>query len=151
MGPRPGHQHWHFTGFATYRLVDSNHHVVAGTAKEAFCLSNTDAIDYTLPAANWQPDTTNLNQQSCGDSTSQTLRQRLDIGSGDTYTADLPGQSLPITNLPNGTYHIQITVNPDQRLHESDTTNNTSLRQVVIGGTPGARTVDVPPYQTVNS
>jgi hypothetical protein len=50
-----------------------------------------------------------------------------------------------ITNVPNGTYEIEITVNDNGRLWETTTADNRSLRTVILGGTPGHRTVSVPP------
>jgi hypothetical protein len=45
-------------------------------SKEAFCLANTDAIDLTLPNADWRPDNTEL-RTSCGLNTSLAVRQVL--------------------------------------------------------------------------
>lgn len=47
-------------------------------------------------------------------------------------------------DLPNGTYYVQVTANPEGHLYESNVNNNISLRQVILGGSPGARTVTVP-------
>ncbi|MEU3305425.1 lysyl oxidase family protein, partial [Streptomyces sp. NPDC006678] len=74
-----------------------------------------------------------------------------DVGSGDTYTQDLPGQSFDITGLPNGTYYIQVLANPENRLKETNTANNSALRKVILGGTPGQRTVTVPAHDLVNA
>ncbi|MDQ7905712.1 lysyl oxidase family protein [Phytohabitans sp. ZYX-F-186] len=146
--PRDGHHHWHFTDFARYRLLNADRTVALRSGKEAFCLANTDAIDYTLPRATWQPVNDDLSW--CGDASALAVRQRLDVGNGDTYTQDLPGQSFDITDLPNGTYYIEIVANPEHALHEQNTANNTSYRRVVIGGTPGDRTVHVPPRGLVD-
>jgi hypothetical protein len=141
---RDGHDHWHFTDFAQYRLLDASQQVAVRSGKEAFCLANTDAVDYTLPKANWKPGNTDLHT-SCGSQSSLAVREVLDIGSGDTYGQFLPGQAFEITDLPNGTYYIEVAANPDGKLIESDKSNNASLRKVVLGGVPGARTVEVPP------
>ncbi|MGW5670043.1 lysyl oxidase family protein [Micromonospora sp. NPDC003776] len=145
---RDGHHHWHFTDFAQYRLLDENAQLAVRSGKEAFCLANTDAVDYTLPSANWRPGNTDLHT-ACGDQSSLAVREVLDVGSGDTYGQYLPGQSFDITDLPNGTYYIEVAANPGGRLYESDTTNNTSRRKVILGGEPGARTVEVPPHQGI--
>jgi Lysyl oxidase len=137
---RDGHHHWHFTDFARYRLLDSSKRFVMRSHKEAFCLANTDAIDYTVPGANWNPDGTDLHT-ACGSAQSLTVREVLDSGSGDTYFQFVPGQSFNITSLPNGIYYVEVRANPARRLHESDLTNNVSYRKVRIGGTPGHRTV----------
>lgn len=148
--PRPGHLHWHFTDFASYRLLKADRKETVRSGKEAFCLANTDAVDYTVRNANWHPDNTDLST-ACGQENSISVREVLDVGSGDTYTQDLPGQSFDITGLPNGTYFIQVLANPEKRLEETDLTNNSALRKVVLGGEPGARTVTVPRHDLVDA
>jgi hypothetical protein len=146
---RNGHEHWHFQDFATYRLVDSKKKLVVRSAKEAFCLANTDAVDYSVKGANWKPDNTDLHT-SCGDRASLGVREVLDAGSGDTYAQYLPGQSFDLQGLRNGTYYIQIKANPSKVLYEKKTSNNTSYRKVVIGGTAGNRTVKVAKVGIIN-
>ncbi|MEU5716288.1 lysyl oxidase family protein [Streptomyces sp. NPDC020403] len=146
--PRPGHEHWHFTDFASYRLLKADKKETVRSGKEAFCLANTDAVDYTVKNANWHPDNTDLST-ACGQENSISVREVLDVGSGDTYTQDLPGQSFDITGLANGTYYIQVLANPAKRLKETDLGNNSALRKVVLGGRPGARTVTVPAHGLV--
>ncbi|MFC8275820.1 lysyl oxidase family protein [Streptomyces sp. NPDC057271] len=148
--PRPGHVHWHFTDFASYRLLKADKKETVRSGKEAFCLANTDAVDYTVKNANWHPYNTDL-ATACGQENSISVREVLDVGSGDTYTQDLPGQSFDITDLPNGTYYIQVLANPENRLKETNTANNSALRKVVLGGKPGKRTVKVPAHDLVNA
>jgi len=140
---RDGHQHWHFTDFAQYNLLDSAQKLAVRSGKEAFCLANTDAVDFTIPNAKWRPENTDLST-SCGADTVVAVREVLDIGNGDTYSQDRPGQSFEITDVPNGTYYIQVLANPEDKLAELNTTNNSALRQIVLGGTPEARTLSVP-------
>ncbi|MFC7624686.1 lysyl oxidase family protein [Microlunatus sp. GCM10028923] len=139
---RDGHEHWHFTDFARYRLLDENKKVVLRSQKEAFCLANTDAIDYTLKGADWKPENTDLHT-ACGDRSSIGIREVLASGSGDTYVQSLPGQSFDLKGLKNGVYYIEVTANPDRKLVETSTGNNTTYRKVTIGGTNGHRTVKV--------
>ncbi|MFE9995939.1 lysyl oxidase family protein [Streptomyces avermitilis] len=148
--PREGHEHWHFTDFASYRLLSADQTKQVRSGKEAFCLANTDAIDYTVKNANWHPNNTDLST-ACGEQNSISVREVLDVGSGDTYTQYRPGQSFDITGLPNGTYYIQVIANPEKRLQETNLNNNVALRKVVLGGTPGARTVTVPPHDLINA
>ncbi|MDX3507298.1 lysyl oxidase family protein [Streptomyces sp. ATCC51928] len=148
--PRPGHEHWHFTDFASYRLLKADKKETVRSGKEAFCLANTDAVDYTVKNANWHPDNTDLST-ACGQENSISVREVLDVGSGDTYTQDLPGQSFDITDLPNGTYYIQVLANPENRLKETNHNNNSALRKVVLGGKKGARTVKVPAHHLVSA
>jgi lysyl oxidase len=141
---REGHKHWHFTDFAQYNLLGADQKQVERSGKEAFCLANTDAVDYTIANAKWRPDNTDLST-SCGANTTIAVREVLDIGNGDTYTQYRPGQSFDITDLANGTYYIQVLANPANKLSELNTTNNSALRQIVLGGTPDNRTLTVPP------
>lgn len=147
---RDGHNHWHFTDFARYSLLNAKQTEVVRSQKEAFCLAATDSIDYTVKNANWHPDNTDLHT-ACGDHGSLSVREVLDVGSGDTYEQTLPGQSFDITNLANGTYYVQVTANPENRLFESSTKNNVALRKVILGGTKHHRTVKVPPVGVINA
>jgi hypothetical protein len=137
---RDGHDHWHFTDFAAYRLLDARKTVVVRSGKEAFCLANTDVVDYLVPGANWRPSHTDLHS-SCGDRGSLGVREVLDTGSGDTYAQFLPGQSFDLRGLANGTYYVEVRANPERALFEGRTDNNASYRKVVIGGPAGRRTV----------
>ncbi|KND36849.1 lysyl oxidase family protein [Streptomyces acidiscabies] len=148
--PRIGHEHWHFTDFASYRLLSEDRTKEVRSGKEAFCLANTDAVDYTVKNANWHPFNTDLST-ACGQQNSISVREVLDVGSGDTYTQYRPGQSFDVTGLPNGTYYIEVKANPANRLQETNLKNNVSLRKVVLGGKEGARTVSVPPVDLINT
>ncbi|GAA3199511.1 hypothetical protein GCM10010468_11750 [Actinocorallia longicatena] len=148
--PRPGHEHWHFKDFATYRLLGADRKLIVRSQKEAFCLAATDAIDLTVKGAKWKPSNTDL-ATACGDVTSLSVREVLDVGQGDTYTQTLPGQSFDISALKNGTYYIQVIANPKHRLIERSTGNNVSYRKVILGGVPGARTVRVPKVGIVDA
>ena len=142
--PRPGHLHWHFTDFAQYNLLTADRQLAVRSGKEAFCLANTDPVDYTIPGAQWRPTNTDLSS-SCGQNSAVAVREVLDVGNGDTYTQWLPGQAFEVTDLPNGTYWIETVANPDHKLAELRTGNNSSVRKIVLGGTPGGtRTLRVP-------
>jgi hypothetical protein len=147
---RDGHNHWHFTDFARYSLLGSNQSEIVRSQKEAFCLAATDGIDYTVKNANWHPGNTDLHT-ACGNHGSLSVREVLDVGSGDTYIQSLPGQSFDVTDLKNGTYYVQVVANPEHRLFESNTKNNVSLRKVVLGGTLHHRTVKVAPVGLISA
>jgi hypothetical protein len=138
------HQHWHFEDFAGYRLLDSQKKLAVRSRKASFCLANTDAVDYTIPNADWHPDNTDLGSD-CGGRDAQSLRQVLSNGSGDTYHQFRAGQAFPIRKLEDGVYYIEVVANPNGIIVESDTTDNSSLRKVRIGTTrSGRRFVRVP-------
>ncbi len=148
--PRPGHQHWHFEQFARYSLLAADQTQIVRSEKTGFCLAPTDAIDLTLPGAEWNPYQIGLGT-ACGSRSSIWTREVLPTGWGDTYFQGLPGQSFDITNLPNGTYYIAVDANPDGALIEVSTANNTEVRQVILGGKPGHRTVKVPPWHGIDT
>jgi hypothetical protein len=142
--PRPGHEHWHFQDFARYSLLDADQTQVVLSHKEGFCLANTDAVDFTVPGAVWNPYNTDL-ATACGDLSSLAVREVLLTGSGDTYYQSLPGQSFKVRDLPNGVYYVKIEVNPNGNMFETDKTNNVSLRKIRLMGSCDNRTVKVFP------
>jgi len=146
----PGHEHWHFDQFATYRLLGSDKHAVVRSEKTGFCLAPTDAIDLTVAGAVWNPGTIGL-QSACGDASAIWIRETLPTGWGDTYYQSLPGQSFDITDLPNGTYFIQVQADPTGDIYERSSANDTQLREVILGGVPGHRTVKVPPWHGIDT
>ena len=52
--------------------------------------------------------------------------------------------------MPDGAYYIEITANPQHILYESNTRNDVALRKVILGGTPGQRTVRVPAWHGID-
>lgn len=145
----PEHDHWHFLDFASYELVKPDGSLVTTSGKQSWCLVPTDPVDLSVPGAAWRPEATGLDS-ACGDRSALWLREVLPAGWGDTYS-QYQTQAFNLTGVPNGTYKIKITVNPNGNLHERTTANNVSYRTVVLGGRPGARTVKVPPYQGVDT
>jgi hypothetical protein len=134
---------WHFKSFARYQLLGSGKTLAVRSHKEGFCIAPSDAVNLVLPDAVWQPSFLGLNG-ACGSPTALSVQEMLPLGWGDTYFQSIPGQAFNITHVPNGTYYIEVIVNPEKVLHESDTSNDVSLRKVILGGTRGHRTVRVP-------
>ena len=145
----PGENHWHFQQFARYRLLNSAKAVAVRSHKVGFCIAPTDAVDMLLPSAVWQPSSIGLGG-ACGSPTALWVREYMPVGWGDTYFQFLPEQSFNITNVPNGTYYIEIIANPLKVLRESNRTNDVSLRRVILGGMPGHRTVRVPAWHGID-
>lgn len=139
---RDGHTHWHFTDFARYRLLDADLNAVVRSKKQAFCLAATDAIDLTLPGAEYRPWNTDL-YSACGSFGALAVREALPVGSGDTYEQYRPGQAFRLAGLPNGRYFIEVTANPKGNLEEPDSTNNTAYRRIRLDGSGADRTVKV--------
>jgi Lysyl oxidase len=140
---KKGHNHWHFEQFAQYQLLNSAHKPAVRSHKVGFCIAPTDPVDLAEPNAVWQPSFLGFGGQ-CGSTTALWVQEMMPVGWGDTYFQSVAGQSFNITRVPNGTYYIQVSANPLKVLHESDASNDVSLRQVILGGKPGHRTVRVP-------
>ncbi|GGR51965.1 hypothetical protein J2S40_000601 [Nocardioides luteus] len=145
----PEHNHWHFLDFAKYELVDAEDEVVSTSGKQSWCLTPTDPVDLNVKGATLRPGQTGL-ESACGAKSALWLRESLPTGWGDTYD-QTQTQAFDLSKVTNGTYRIKVTVNPDGNLYERTRSNNVSYRTVVIGGKAGARTVEVPPYQGVDT
>lgn len=145
---RKGHEHWHFQEFARYSLLDSKGNKVVRSHKQSFCIAPTNPVDLTVAGASWQPELTGL-RSACGALDAIWIRESLDPGWGDTYFQWRAGQSIDITHVPNGSYRLQVQVNPGHRLHEVSTANDTQVRRIHIGGSRGHRTVTARPWHGI--
>ena len=122
----PGHGHIHFEAFATYdlKLLNASGTVIASGGKTSFCLINirNPLPDVTANAAvvHGRGGTT------CGNV------QGISTGYSDVYSASLDDQWIDVTGLSDGTYWLQITADPTNRILESDETNNVSQVRVTI-------------------
>jgi len=140
---------WHFNQFAQYFLLNKSKKVVVRSRKVGFCIAPTDGVNMLLPHATWVPSYTGI-AGNCGDPAALWATEILPIGWGDTYIQTVPYQSFDISQIPNGTYYIEIVANPEHLLHELSTGNDVSLREVIISGTKGHRTVRVPPWHGID-
>jgi Lysyl oxidase len=119
------HQHWHFEKFAQYNLLDSGGNVVSNAFghKVGFCME-----DYKQ----WSPTAKPL-KYNCSN-------QGIQVGWADSYYGYHPElgfigvacQYMDITDVPPGNYTLQLIVNPDGILPESNYENNTTLVPVTI-------------------
>ena len=142
------HHHWHFEQFTRYSLIGDDGVQVSG--KQSWCLANTDALDLTVPGANWLATWSGDLFTQCGSQSAIWIREVLDVGWGDTYGQYLPGQAFDITNVPNGRYVIRVEVNPDNLLHETSMANNVTERVIRLRGKPGNRQVIVAPWHGID-
>jgi Lysyl oxidase len=145
-----GHNHWHFEQFARYTLLDSAKNLAVRSHKVGFCISPSDPVNLLAPHAVWQPPSIGPGELACGLPTALWVQEMMPVGWGDTYTQRVAGQAFDITSVPDGTYYIEITANPQHILYESNTRNDISLRKVILGGTPGQRTVRVPAWHGID-
>jgi hypothetical protein len=144
-----GHTHWHFEQFAAYRLLGASGKLVVRSQKVGFCIAPTDAVNLLLSKAVWQPPFIGLSGQ-CGSTTALWVREMMPVGWGDTYQQFLAGQAFDITNVPNGTYYIEVIANPERLLRETSYQNDISLRSIIITGTKAHRHVRVPAWHGID-
>jgi hypothetical protein len=114
------HGHYHFRGYAQYRLLDAQGTAVVVGRKQAFCLLDLER-QTTFPLGGIFP------QYTCAD-------QGISVGWADIYGNGLPCQYLDVTDVPPGTYTLEVTVNPERIIPELDYSNNTSRVTVMING-----------------
>ena len=126
------HNHWHFEDFAVYELRDVADDggvggVLRSTEKVTFCIIDTGLFDASLEHA------TGPTYSSCGPSATQGLS----VGWGDKYTWNLAGQSIDITDVPNGDYWLVSTADPEHLIDEGGgarETNNTAAAKIRLRG-----------------
>ncbi len=110
------HGHWHFKGFASSRLLDLEGNELRTGRKVSFCLLDNIRWDRGVPARK---------RYTCG-------HQGIQSGWGDVYDSGLPGQWIEVGDLPPGDYQLELTVNPDGILAETNYENNTVVIPVTI-------------------
>ena len=119
----PTHDHIHFDAFERYRLLALDGEVVASAEKVSFCLRDSVRIGPVRPATGAML----IGDDDCGE-----LQQVINPGFGDHYHALLDDQWIDITGVASGTYVVEITIDPENLIVESDEANNVGTFEVVI-------------------
>jgi hypothetical protein len=146
------HRHWHFFRFMRYELVrPAGGAVVAPDQKTGFCLGdryNTDPR-VRLPGEPRKPGAFDVPPSGdwCGrdDPGRFRLTMGLSVGYGDNYQALLDGQSIDVTDVPEGEYHLVHRVNA--KVRERDYSNNAASVLLELRRPPNGS--DEPPAITV--
>ncbi len=110
------HGHYHFLGFARYRLLDLQGGVAAVGRKVSFCLEDI---------ARWNVSASENTKFTCD-------AQGIQEGWSDIYDSGLEGQWVDITDVAAGDYILEVTMNPDHILLEGDYTNNVTTLPVTV-------------------
>jgi len=138
----PIHSHYHFKDFAQSVLwhADSAGQPI-GTApaavgdKVSFCVSDTDLIDFGLkgddPLSYPAPDCLDP-KQTIGNT--EFFWYGLSRGWADRYNWYLPGQMIDTAGLSDGRYVLFTTVDPTNKLLESNDANNCASLIVELTG-----------------
>ena len=102
---------------------------VAGTLKTSWRLSSN-----TGPLPGYAQNTPKYV------SNDQTLQQRVSVGWADMYSAGTSGQFINIAGVPVGPqYWLRQTVDPNNRIHETDETNNSFEILIDLAHAPARR------------
>jgi hypothetical protein len=109
------HGHYHFSGYASYELLDSHGKTVVTGRKQAFCLLDSYPVS---PEAG--PPKYNCDYQG------------ISVGWMDIYDASLDCQWLDITGVPPGDYQLRVIINPEGILDEMSYENNMAVVPVRI-------------------
>lgn len=146
------HHHWHLENFIRYSLLDADKNTIQISPKHSWCLVPTDAIDLSIPNADWNAWAQDL-QSSCNfyQPGSLWVREVLPVGWGDTYSQSFNGGGFNVRDLPNGRYYIRTEVNPGGSIHEVTTANDTEDRLIRLRGRPSHRRVIVPPWHGIDT
>ena len=125
------HDHWHFDAFAGFRLEDpATGRVVGSSRKVSFCLVDMSEVEPRLRFAPHEG-----HYQGCN----ADRVQGISPGWADRYGAGVGGQEIEITGLRNGRYRLVSTVDPSNRVLESNELNNRAVLEVEIRGDEVAR------------
>lgn len=135
----PTHSHLHFDGYAKYRLMNLDGTPVirpdgsaAQSAKIGFCLINVNS-SFTLPSG--QSSTTLATYRATGmPSTGCGQLQGVNPGRADVYQAALADQWIDVTGVPDGNYKVEITLDAQNGMLESDENNNVAQFSIAVTG-----------------
>jgi hypothetical protein len=133
----PDHRHWHLLRFERYELRRPGGSVsLVDDRKTGFCLGDR----YTVVGPSLQHRASHPSFTSrCGLEQTQLLgiREGISVGYGDDYAANLEGQYLPLTGLPDGHYVLVHRVNTGRRIHERRYGNNAASVLIALNWRQG--------------
>jgi hypothetical protein len=111
--PAGGHDHPHYTNYASYELLDATDQVVVVGGKFGYCVEDAPCPPEIFPLYN------------CS-------YQGISVGCADEYGHALGCQYIDVTAIPNGSYTLRVTADPLDDFDESDETNNVALLPITI-------------------
>jgi hypothetical protein len=146
------HDHWHLKDFIRYSLLDADKKTIQISPKDSWCLVPTDAIDLSIPNADWNAYAQDL-QSSCNfyQPGSLWVREVVPVGWGDTY-----GQYFNGGGFRHQRSAERSLLHPDRgqsgwihpRSHDG---NDTQDRLVLLRGGPPQPRVIVPPWHGIDT
>ena len=130
----PDHRHWHLLGFERYELARLGGRTLVRDRKTGFCLGDRYSVPGVATHAKVYRTNCGLGQPAL-----LGVGEGISVGYGDDYAANLEGQYLPLTGVPDGRYLLIHRFNADRRLLERDYGNDAAsvlLRLRWRGGVP---------------
>lgn len=112
------HRHYHFIGYADYRLYDNCGTEVGRGHKQSFCLEDSR---YTGNGGSPRVST----PYDCSN-------QGIHAGYSDVYSRVLDCQFVDVTDVPPGTYYLRARINLDRTVAESNYDDNVAVVEVTI-------------------
>jgi hypothetical protein len=130
MTYHPTHGHMHFDEFAIARLRlrpadNSVGAVIAVGPKTSFCLED---LGNTYPSLPGHPSSA---VYSCSPTS-----EGISIGWRDIYSAGLEGQTINVSNIPNGNYWLEIECDYANQVQETNENDNISRSAITITNQP---------------
>jgi Lysyl oxidase len=124
----PQHNHWHLEDFARYVLTKpKDGRIVAESDKVSFCVRDSIPRWRGLPGAPRAPY-----YREC----TQDGTTGMSVGWADVYGADLFGQTIDVTGVPDGRYCLTSIADPSLRIEERlDDDNSRSMLIRILGST----------------
>jgi hypothetical protein len=145
-----GHEHWHVSRVASYRLeplVDAASTAPATGGREdtkiGFCFFDSGK------ELDRGPEKARFGRRGCGHEDSETFLMGLTPGWGDTYVFSLPGQSIDVSDLADGSYRLWAQADEQAWFREVTRDNNVTWVDFELatlsGGLRTALVVEVGP------
>lgn len=127
-----GHNHWHITGYQSFKLMTLGGTTLKRAAKTGFCAFDSYLYGSTRPAFyTWE--------KTCRTRTDGTVFMGHSRKWGDIYKSTIAFQWIDITGLPTGDYLLRVIVDPPHGspglFRESNESNNRAWAKIRIGRT----------------
>jgi hypothetical protein len=134
------HDHWHVAQAEAHQVETMDGEVVATLTKIGFCFF--DNLDYAteLPMA---PQAVVHHAAECGEQFNREIGMGLSVGWGDEYPWYLFGQSIEITDVPDGRYRLRAIADPADWFTETDESNNETWSIIDLRTVDGVVQVEV--------
>lgn len=119
------HQHWHLADFMRYELRRASDHVmVRPSMKTGFCLGDRFNLDIFTQMPNEPTAAVFTGQCGLRQPGLMDIREGISVGHADYYAANLEGQWMDITTLPQGRYWLIHRADPENEIFETNEDNN---------------------------